>query len=131
MGKNVFRARRVGKQRDNLDIVYEDDDVLVVNKPAGLITSSTPREKRATLLKMIEEHLGGGRHGLKTRATGRRPPPRAGVIHRLDADAEGLLVFSKNNSAYHGLKALFFRHSVERIYHTVVHGTPQPPAGRI
>src|SRR3954447_7555375 len=105
MGKNVFPARADSKRRSPLDIVYEDDDVLVVNKPAGLITSSTPREKRATLLKMIEDYLGQGRHGLKTRATGRKQPPRAGVIHRLDADAAGLLVFSKNNFAYHGLKA--------------------------
>src|SRR3954467_12170922 len=80
---------------------------------------------------MIEDYLGQGRHGLKTRATGRKQPPRAGVIHRLDADAAGLLVFSKNNFAYHAPKAQFFRHSVQRIYHAVVHGVPRSPAERI
>jgi 23S rRNA pseudouridine1911/1915/1917 synthase len=59
------------------------------------------------------------------------PRCRVGLIHRLDRDASGLLVFSKNADAYKALKSQFFRHSVTRIYHALVQGVPQPPRGRI
>jgi 23S rRNA pseudouridine1911/1915/1917 synthase len=54
-----------------------------------------------------------------------------GLIHRLDRDAAGLLVFSKNNAAYESLKSQFFHHTVERVYFSVVTGVPKPPGGRI
>jgi 23S rRNA pseudouridine1911/1915/1917 synthase len=107
-------------RRPVLEVVYEDADVLVVNKPPGLITASTPREKRPTLLKQVRAYLE------KT-----DPQARVGLIHRLDRDAGGLLVFSKNNRAYHALKAQFLQHSVTRVYHAVVMGIPNPPTGRI
>jgi 23S rRNA pseudouridine1911/1915/1917 synthase len=103
-----------------LRIVYEDRDVLVVDKPAGLLTSTTPREKRATLLKMVREYVAR-----------REPRARIGLIHRLDRDASGLLVFSKNDLAYRSLKTQFFKHTVSRVYEAVVHGKPLPTKGRI
>lgn len=103
-----------------IEIIYEDDDLLVVNKPAGLLTSTTPREKRPTLLKMVE--------GYMERTDPRR---RIGLIHRLDRDASGLLVFAKTEPAYDSLKTQFYRHKVERAYLAVVEGKPNPPAGRI
>jgi len=101
-------------------IVYEDDDILVVDKPAGLLTSTGPRERRPTLLARVQTHVAGN----QSRA-------RVGLIHRLDRDASGLLVFSKNDPAYRSLKSQFFHHTVGREYRAVVHGVPVPPAGRI
>jgi tRNA pseudouridine32 synthase/23S rRNA pseudouridine746 synthase/23S rRNA pseudouridine1911/1915/1917 synthase len=103
-----------------LRIIHEDRDILVVDKPAGLLTSTVPREKRPTLLKMVREYVAQ-----------REPRARVGLIHRLDRDASGLLIFSKNHQAYVSLKQQFFKHKVERIYLAVVHGVPTPPAGTI
>src|ERR1051325_11794745 len=103
-----------------LHIIYEDGDILVVNKPAGLLTSTVPREKRPTLLKMVREYVAQ-----------REPRARVGLIHRLDRDASGLLIFSKNDAAYRSLKTQFFHHEVERVYAVVVRGVPDPRAGRI
>lgn len=103
-----------------LDIVFEDDHVLIVNKPAGLLTSTVPREPRPTLLAMVRDDQAR-----------RNPRARVGLIHRLDRDASGLLVFSKSDLAYKSLKTQFFHHNVERVYHAIVRGTPSPPAGRI
>jgi 23S rRNA pseudouridine1911/1915/1917 synthase len=102
-------------------IVHEDDDILVIDKPAGLLTSTGPREKRPTALAMVREYV--------RQRDGQRA--RVGLIHRLDRDASGLLVFSKNDAAYASLKTQFFRHTVERVYAAVVRGKLTPPAGRI
>jgi 23S rRNA pseudouridine1911/1915/1917 synthase len=104
-----------------LRIIYEDADLLVVDKPPGLLTSTVPRERRPTLLAMVRQHVEAG----SDRAA------RVGLIHRLDRDAAGLLVFSKNHEAYRSLKQQFFDHTVERIYTAVVHGVPTPRQGRI
>jgi len=102
-------------------IIHEDDDVLVVNKPPGLLTSTVPRERRPTLAAQLRNYT----------ATSAGPRIRLGVIHRLDRDASGLLVFSKNNQAYESLKSQFARHTVTRVYLAAVRGVPDPPAGRI
>ncbi len=103
-----------------LNIVYEDADILVINKPAGLLTSTVPRERRPTLLAMVREYL---------QSTDRRV--RVGLIHRLDRDAAGLLVFSKNDAAYQSLKSQLFHRTMKRVYSAVVVGVLQPPKGRI
>jgi 23S rRNA pseudouridine1911/1915/1917 synthase len=103
-----------------LKIVFEDDDVLVVDKPAGLLTSTVRKEKRPTALAMVRNYV----------AT-TSPKARVGLIHRLDRDASGLLVFSKSHAAYDSLKTQFFRHTVDRVYEAIVHGKPNPPAGTI
>ena len=101
-------------------IVYEDQDILVIDKPAGLLTSTVPNEKRPTALAQVREYL---------LASGARM--QVGLIHRLDCDASGLLVFSKNHEAYLSLKRQFFEHSVERVYLALVHGIPTPRSGTI
>lgn len=101
-------------------IVYEDADLLVVNKPAGLLTSTVPREKRPTLLAAVREYVAAN-----------QPRARLGLIHRLDRDAAGLLVFSKSPPAYEHIKRQFYFHTVRRVYTAVVHGTPHPPQGTI
>ena len=103
-----------------LKLVHEDEDVLVIDKPPGLLTSTGPREKRPTALAILREYV---------RATS--PKARLGLIHRLDRDAGGLLVFSKSDLAYQSLKTQFYKHTVERVYQAVVRGTPSPKKGRI
>ena len=111
------------KRPPRLDVLYEDDDLLVVDKPPGLLTSTVPREPRPTLLAAVRDYL-AGKGTPHTR-------PRVGLIHRLDRDASGLLVFSKTHDAYRSLKRQFFEHTVERVYTAVVEGVPTPRAGRI
>jgi len=86
-----------------LRLVHEDDDVLVIDKPPGLLTSTGPREKRPTALAIVRRYV---------EATS--PKARVGLIHRLDRDASGLLVFSKSDVAYQSLKTQFFKHTVDR-----------------
>ena len=102
------------------EILHQDPDVIVILKPPGLLTSTTKRERRSTAAQKIQDYLA---------ATD--PDARVGVIHRLDRDASGLLVFSKNTAAYHHLKSQFFHHTVERVYTAVVDGIPQPASGTI
>ena len=107
--------------RSTLPVVYEDDDLLVVHKPHGLLTSTVPREPRPTLLAMVREHV------MLTSG----PEARVGLIHRLDKDASGLLIFSKNAEAYESLKKQLFEHSIDRIYTAIVEGKPPELRGRI
>jgi|GEM_PF-212426 len=104
----------------SLAILHEDEDVIVVNKPAGLLTSTNERERRPTVAAKLKEYLEESSPGAKL-----------GVIHRLDRDASGLIVFSKNPRAYHELKRQFYHHTVERIYTAVVEGLPTPKSGTI
>lgn len=101
-------------------IVHEDRDVLVIDKPAGLLTSTVPREPRPTALAAIREYVAQT-----------DPSARLGLIHRLDRDASGLLVFSKTRQAYESLKRQFFHHTVTRVYHAIVSPPPPKDAGRI
>ena len=103
-----------------LHIVYEDADLLVLDKPAGLLTSTVPREQRPTLWAMARQYVQAS-----------DPRARVGLIHRLDRDASGLLIFSKNDAAYQSLKTQFFNHTVRREYTALVHGIPKPPSGQI
>lgn len=107
-------------RRGELDIIYEDDDLLVVNKPPGLLTATVPNEKRPTLLAKVAEYL--------ERTS---PRSRMGLIHRLDKDARGLLVFSKNPDAYHSLKEQLQARTMGREYHAVVVGAMPQASGRI
>ncbi len=113
------RQRRPGSSSP-LDIVFEDPDLLVINKPPGLLTSTVPREKRPTALALVRAYVAET-----------SPKSRVGLIHRLDRDAGGLLVFSKSHAAYDSLKTQFFKHTVDRVYEATVHGKPNPPAGTI
>lgn len=90
-------------------IVFEDRDVLVVDKPAGLLTMGTEKEKRRTLYFELREML---KH--------RRPPEYLFIVHRLDRDASGLLVFAKTETAKHLLQDQFKDHSARRLYRAVV-----------
>lgn len=103
-----------------LTLIHEDDDIIVVDKPRGLLTSTTAREKRVTAVQRIDEYL---------HSTDRTK--HCVAVHRLDRDACGLLVFAKSPRAVERLKRQFFEHTVERHYLAIVRGHPQPAEGRI
>lgn len=107
-------------RRGNLPIVSEDADVLVLDKPPGLLTATTPREKRPTLLAMVTDYLARNSRG-----------SRVGLIHRLDRDVRGLIVFSKNEAAYFSLKDQLKLRTLGRVYHAVVAGVPKAAEGTI
>ena len=111
------RRPAIGPSRD-LRIIYEDDALLVLNKPAGLLV--VPLERRSdapSVYEEIKDHL---------RTRGQRRPF---VVHRIDRDTSGLVVFAKRADAQARLKEQFKRHEPERVYRAVVYGHPHPPAG--
>ena len=100
-----------------LDICFEDDDLIVVNKPAGMVVHPAPGSPRGTLVNALLAHCGdllSGVGGVK----------RPGIVHRIDKDTSGLLVVAKSDAAHAGLSAQFAAHTVERKYTAVVYGSP-------
>lgn len=107
-----------------LDIVYEDDDLIVVNKPAGMTVHPAPGAPDGTLVNALLFHC-------RDRLSGVGGVKRPGIVHRIDKDTSGLLVVAKNDAAHRGLSEQFFKHSIERTYYAVVYGIPQPLVGVI
>lgn len=107
-----------------LDIVFEDADLLVVDKPAGLVVHPAPGAPDGTLVNALLHHAGGRLSGIGGRI-------RPGIVHRIDKDTSGLLVVAKTDAAHHGLQALFKEHDLERRYLAVVHGLPDPAEARL
>ena len=112
-------AARKGRRREgDLDIVFEDDLLLVVNKPPGLLTVPVAtRPDEASVADLVASHW---------RSHRLRDPL---VVHRIDRDTSGLVVFAKDGAAWKALKAQFLRREPERIYRAVVEGLPSPAAG--
>lgn len=101
-----------------LTVVFEDDALCVVDKPAGLLTVPLPRRDEApSVASRLEQHF---------RPRGRRRPL---VVHRIDRDTSGLVVFAKDEAAREHLKQQLRRREPERVYLAVVYGRPDPPAG--
>jgi 23S rRNA pseudouridine1911/1915/1917 synthase len=112
--------RRVGRapQKGQLHIIYEDDTLIAVNKPAGLLTVPLPRRgDEPSVEDALVEHL---------RSSGKRRPL---VVHRIDRDTSGLVVFAKRPDAQAQLKDQFRRRAAERVYLAVVYGHPSPAQG--
>ena len=107
-----------------LDIVYEDADLLVVNKPAGMVVHPAPGTPRGTLVNALLHHCGSDLSGV---GGVRRP----GIVHRIDKDTSGLLVVAKSDQAHHGLAAQFEAHSAERVYQAIVYGVPDAADPRL
>ncbi|MEX0367919.1 MAG: RluA family pseudouridine synthase [Ruegeria sp.] len=107
----------IGAEDIPLDVVFEDDDLIVVNKPAGMVVHPAPGSPSGTLVNALMHHCGenlSGVGGMK----------RPGIVHRIDKDTSGLLVVAKSDAAHHGLAAQFAAHSVERYYRALVYGVP-------
>ena len=101
-----------------LDIAYEDDDLIVIDKPAGMVVHPAPGSASGTLVNALLHHCGARLSGVG----GERRP---GIVHRLDKDTSGLLVVAKSDAAHQGLAAQFAAHTVERAYLALVHGVPE------
>ncbi len=107
-----------------LDIVYEDEDLLVVNKPAGMTVHPAPGAYHGTLVNALLFHCRGNLSGIGG-------VKRPGIVHRIDKDTSGLLVVAKNDMTHKSLCAQFAEHSIERTYWAMVFGVLNPLEGRI
>jgi len=107
-----------------LDVIYEDDDLIVVNKPAGMVVHPAPGSPRDTLVNALLHHCADSLSGIG----GEKRP---GIVHRIDKDTSGLLVVAKNDRAHHGLAEQFERHSVERYYRAICFGVPDANDPRV
>ncbi len=107
-----------------LDVVYEDDDLIVINKPAGLVVHPAPGNLTGTLVNALIAHCGDSLKGI---GGVRRP----GIVHRLDKDTSGLMVSAKTGPAHEGLTRQFSEHTIERAYAAFVWGMPNPSHGSI
>lgn len=107
-----------------LDVVFEDDDLIVINKPVGMVVHPAPGSPSGTLVNALLAHAGDSLSGVG----GERRP---GVVHRIDKDTSGLLVVAKSDRAHHGLAEQFERHTVERRYLALCHGAPDAADPRL
>ena len=109
---------------NSLDILYEDDDVIVVNKPAGQIVHPAPGHEKGSLLDELLAHCPS--------MAGVGSAERPGIVHRLDIDTSGALVAAKTTRAYMALRRDFERHgAVRKRYLAVLHGAPEPRSGTL
>ena len=99
----------------DLDILYEDDDIIVINKPRGVVMYPSAGNKTGTLVQNILAHTNLSTLGGQT---------RPGVVHRLDKDTSGVMVFAKSDAAYRGLVKIFMAHDLTRKYVAFVWGVP-------
>ncbi len=111
------KARRRTGAVGDLDVIYEDDVLIVVNKPAGILTVPLERKAGLSVYEQIEDRF---------RSHGRR---RVFPVHRIDQDTSGLVVFAKDERAQRAVKDQFKRREPERVYRAVVYGVPDPPEG--
>jgi 23S rRNA pseudouridine1911/1915/1917 synthase len=107
-----------------LTVVWEDADLVVIDKPAGMVVHPAPGSPSGTLVNALLHHCGDTLSGIG----GERRP---GIVHRIDKDTSGLLVVAKSDRAHHGLARQFEDHSVTRHYLAVVHGVPSSADPRL
>lgn len=107
-----------------LVIPYEDEDLLVVDKPAGLVVHPAAGHTEGTLVHALLAHCGKSLSGIGG-------VERPGIVHRIDKDVSGLLVVAKHDRVHQGLAGQFTVHSVERVYEAIVHGVPSPAEGTV
>ena len=111
-------SREIIPENIPLDIVYEDDDLLIVNKPPGLVVHPGVGNHRGTLVNALKYHLGSNEE-------------KVGLVHRIDKDTSGLLVVAKNETSMSHLAKQFFYHTIERTYFALCWGEPNPLKGTI
>ncbi len=115
----ILRPQAIG-----LTVVYEDDDIIIIDKPAGLVVHPAAGNPDGTLVNALLAHCEGSLSGIGGVA-------RPGIVHRLDKDTSGLLVAAKNDQAHKGLAEQFSEHTAERAYQAAVWGVPSPREGKI
>ncbi|WP_282096597.1 RluA family pseudouridine synthase [Epibacterium ulvae] len=114
----------IGPEDIPLTVIYEDDDLIVVNKSAGMVVHPAPGSPSGTLVNALMHHCGdnlSGVGGIK----------RPGIVHRIDKETSGLLVVAKSDAAHQGLAAQFEKHTVERYYRALCYGAPAATDPRV
>ncbi|RZJ01509.1 MAG: RluA family pseudouridine synthase [Brevundimonas sp.] len=107
-----------------LTVLYEDADLIVIDKPAGMAAHPAPGSETGTLVNALLAHCGDSLSGIGGVA-------RPGIVHRLDKDTSGVMVAAKSDRAHAGLSALFATHDIERTYIALTRSAPSPTKGRI
>ena len=107
-----------------IDVIYEDDDIIVVNKKSGMVVHPAAGNPDGTLVNALLYHCGDSLSGVGGVA-------RPGIVHRIDKDTSGLLVVAKNDAAHLSLSEQLKTHSVSRVYHAVVVGNLKEPSGTV
>ena len=107
-----------------LDIVYEDDDIIVINKPSGMVVHPAAGNTEGTLVNALLYHCKGSLSGIGG-------VMRPGIVHRIDKDTSGLLVCAKNDQAHRALSAELEHHGIVREYHALVNGGFSSPTGTV
>ena len=107
-----------------LDILYEDDDILIVNKPKGMTVHPAPGHPDGTLVNAIMYHCGDSLSGINGVA-------RPGIVHRIDKNTTGSLVICKNDTAHRDIAAQLETHSITRLYRGIVHGNIREDEGTV
>ncbi len=112
--------------RRKLDILYEDDCIIVADKPSGLLTMSTGKEGEITAYSILTDYVRSARGGRNTRDKG-----RIFIVHRLDRDTSGVIVFAKDEQTKHALQDDWNETILERKYIAAVEGTPEYDEGTV
>lgn len=107
-----------------LVVLYEDAELIVIEKPAGMAAHPAPGNETGTLVNALLHHCGASLSGIGGVA-------RPGIVHRLDKDTSGVMVAAKTDRAHAGLSKLFAAHDIERTYIALTRGAPAPGSGRI
>ncbi|MCP9438698.1 MAG: RluA family pseudouridine synthase, partial [Nitrospira sp.] len=110
-----------------LEVLYEDEAVLVLNKPAGIVVHPAPGNWTGTLVNALLHHFDVSGGTLSTVGGKERP----GLVHRLDKETSGIMVVAKTDQAHRHLAAQFQRHTITRVYEALVWGVPKNPRGVI
>ncbi len=111
------------KKKIKLSIIFEDNELIVINKDSGIITHSDTNVNEYSLVDLLKENNITLSRGENTH--------RPGVVHRLDRETSGIIIFTKTDKAFSSLKKQFLLREVEKIYHALVWGAPNPIAGKI
>ena len=119
-----LRETALPPQNIPLDVVYEDDDVIVVNKPTGLVVHPAPGHPDGTLVNALLHHCGDSLSGVG----GEKRP---GIVHRIDRDTSGLIIAAKNDAAHLALSAQLKDHSLSRTYECLVTGNMKQDSGTV
>ncbi len=108
----------------DIPIIFEDDDIVLVNKPIGVLVHPTPKNDEWTLVDFVREHC-GSLDGVG------EDPERPGIVHRLDRDVSGVMVIAKTPAAWRHLKEQFMQRTITKEYRAIVFGQPSQPTGTI
>ena len=107
-----------------LSILFEDDDLIVVDKAPGMAVHPAPGSESGTLVNALLHHCGASLSGIGGVA-------RPGIVHRIDKETSGVMVAAKSDAAHQGLSKLFATHDIDRVYVALVRGAPHPARGTI